>query len=222
MPELPPKQSPITLGEFINLHPFVEHGANGQIYLYHGTNCYRRLEIKLAGAILPGRGGLTFFTTRLTDAHAYAHVACMRDAAVQPRNSLTGEPVVLKVAFDETCWRQVDFIQASTNCLTDGREGLNLAVVDAIDSLRVVDVLYCSHILSKPCEQPIRSFADGRLMEGIRRLRGGDEAERPEVIAMRKVASIRRMVSEKVAGARSTELTYADQVRKLRQSQFRR
>ncbi|MGL1138519.1 hypothetical protein ACSIJM_23770, partial [Vibrio parahaemolyticus] len=53
--------------------------AQEEIYLYHGTNCYRRWEINRSGAIEPGRSNYSFFSTRAADAYRYARAASMRD-----------------------------------------------------------------------------------------------------------------------------------------------
>src|SRR5271163_320004 len=65
--------------------------AANEIFLYHGTNCYRRWEIKRTGAIEPGRSHYSFFCTRPGDAFRYARAACLRDVAPGAANSLTCE-----------------------------------------------------------------------------------------------------------------------------------
>ena len=85
--------------------------TTGDIFLYHGTNCYRRWEIKRCGMIEPGRSHYSFFCTKASTALTYARAACMRDMANHNINSLICEPVVLKVRFNKRSWLQVDFCQ---------------------------------------------------------------------------------------------------------------
>jgi hypothetical protein len=103
---------PPPLAEFAAGHGHLDYNQpENEIFLYHGTNCYRRWEINKTGFLEPGRNSYSFFTTRAQDAYAYARAACIRDIKPDSINSLICEPVVLRVRFTARTWLQVDFLQ---------------------------------------------------------------------------------------------------------------
>ena len=58
-------------------------------------------------------------------------------------NSLTSEPVVLKVVFNARTWMQVDFIQ-ELNPGDDDRLSLSVAALGPISVASIVDIMHCS------------------------------------------------------------------------------
>jgi hypothetical protein len=187
-----------------------------EIFLYHGTNCYRRWEIKRTGAIEPGRSHYSFFCTRAGDAFRYARAACLRDVAPGAANSLTCEPVVLRVRFNSRTWLQVDFIQ---NVLNDeGGQHLTLAVLGPVSSSAVVDVLHCRHgrRLGSNADA-VRSFEDGSLLIGIQQLRASLMRKRMDTWVMQRLGGLSRSMQVTLEGGEMPDLTFEDNLRRLRQ-----
>lgn len=193
------------LPEFLRHFPFVEHNWDGsEIYFYHGTNCYRRFEIRSAGEISLGRAGLLFLCTDADRAYDYGRVASLRDQQFGYRNNLSHEPVLLKVKFD---WRHCPDIDFVFNLNPDEPMAcdLSIAVNRPIDAERIVQVLHCEHSLEFLHEH--RNSADDELKQGIRVLRG-KSIQNPEVWAARGIESLNR--------ASSPELSLDDELRRLR------
>ncbi|MBS1953632.1 MAG: hypothetical protein JST89_05595 [Cyanobacteria bacterium SZAS-4] len=195
-----------------------------EIYLYHGTNCYRRWEINRSGAIEPGRSNYSFFCTRAADAYRYARAASMRDMSPGAVNSLICEPVVLKVRFNVRTWMQVDFIQeiGFVEEEENASLGLTMAVLGPVQFAAIVDILHCSHGRRLGCaSESIRTFDDGTLMEGIRHLREKLCKKRADAWVLKKLGIFTQQVGTKLLGGEMPELTLEDNLRRLRQSQVR-
>lgn len=193
------------LPEFLRHFPFVEHNWDGsEIYLYHGTNCYRRFEIRTSGEISLGRGGLLFLCTNADRAYDFARVSSVRDQAFGYRNNLSHEPVLLKVKFDWRNWKDIDFV---FNLNPDEPMGcdLSIAINEPVDADRIVQVLHCEHSLDFLHEH--RNPADEELKQGIKVLRGKTTGN-PEIWAARGL--------ERLNKGGSPELSTDDELRRLR------
>jgi hypothetical protein len=189
-----------------------------ELYLYHGTNCYRRWEIKRTGFIEPGRSNYSFFCTRAADAFTYARAACMRDISPGSVNSLTCEPVVLKVKINSRTWLQVDFIKdmGSGEQIEEG--GLSVAIVGPISSSFLVDVLHCMHGRRLGCtSESTRTFEDGTFLVAIYNLRDKLNRKRPDAWVMKHLGSFSQSMSVRLSGGEVPELTLEDSLRRLRQ-----
>jgi len=190
--------------------------AANEIFLYHGTNCYRRWEIKRTGAIEPGRSHYSFFTALPGDAFRYARSACLRDVIPGAANSLTCEPVVLKVKFNSRTWLQVDLIETMPG--DDDGPHLTLAVIGPVSSSAVMDVLHCLHgrRLGSNAES-VRSFEDGTLLLGIRQLRTNLVRRRVDIWVMGRLGSFTQSVTVTLSGGEVPEITLEDRLRRLKQ-----
>ena len=188
-----------------------------EIYLYHGTNCYRRWEINKAAAIEPGRSDYSFFCTKASDAYTYARAACMRDVQPMRINSLTCEPVVLKVRFNARTWMQVDFI-SELNPSDGDPLSLSVAVLGPVAVGNIVDILHCAHGTRKLGES-IRSFDDGTLIAGINHLKEKLAARRPDAWLLKKLGIFTQTVGARLGGPDVPDLTDDDYLRRLRQAQ---
>ncbi|MBN8662748.1 MAG: hypothetical protein J0M35_20435 [Candidatus Obscuribacter phosphatis] len=213
---LPDHEVPPPLASFAESHPGVEYNsATNEIILYHGTNCYRRWEINRSGFIEPGRSNYSFYSTRQQDAYAYARMACMRD--VKPDsvsfNSLSCEPVVLRLKFNERTWLQVDFVNNEQDS-----NGLVMAVLGPIHSSNVVEVLHCNHGTKRLAQGlSIRTFEDGEFARSIQRLRENFQKSRLDMWVLRKLGFVADKVGVTLKGGEVPALTHSDQLRKLRQ-----
>jgi len=205
------------LTDFAAEHSGLDYlSEQNEIFLYHGTNCYRRWEIKRTGAIEPGRSHYSFLCTRPGDAFRYARAACLRDVAPGAANSLTCEPVVLRVRFNSRTWLQVDFIQNVPN--DEGGEHLTLAVLGPVSSSAVVDVLHCMHGRRLDSNaDAVRSFEDGTLLVGIQQLRTTLMRKRMDTWVMHRLNGFTRSVQVSLAGGEMPDLTCEDNLRRLRQ-----
>lgn len=188
-----------------------------ELYLYHGTNCYRRWEIKRTGFIEPGRSNYSFFCTRAADAFTYARAACLRDISPGSVNSLTCEPVVLKVKINARTWLQVDFIKGA-GASEDDDSGLSIAVLGPISSTFLVDVLHCTHGRRLGCaSESIRTFEDGTFLAGIYQLREKLGQKRPDAWMLKHLGGFHQTLTVRLAGGEVPELTLEDSLRRLRQ-----
>lgn len=191
-----------------------------EIYLYHGTNCYRRWEINRSGAIEPGRSNYSFFCSRASDAYRHARAASMRDMSPGTINSLICEPVVLKVRFNTRTWLQVDFVKEIGFVEEDEStsNGLSLAVLGPVPFASIVDILHCSHgrRLGHVSES-IRTFDDGTFLENIRHLREKLCKKRADAWVLKKLGVFTQQVGTKLKGGEMPELTLEDNLRRLRQ-----
>jgi hypothetical protein len=210
---LPQHQAPPALREFMAEHQYIDRAANqGGVYFYHGTNCYRRWEIARCGAIEPGRSGYSFYCSSPEEAFTYARAACLRDIGPHNLNSLVSEPVVLKVRFNERSWMQADFVQPVTRPET--RTSLSVAVLGPIPMVHIEEVLHCNH--GRRDGQSIRTFDDRCLREGIRRLRRKTAKFRLDAWLLVKFGHWTRSAAVWLRGGKgTTELTTADQLRRL-------
>ena len=186
-----------------------------EIFLYHGTNCYRRWEINKTGYLEPGRNNYSFFCTKAEDAMAYARMACLRDIGPDAFNSLICEPVVLKAKFTARTWLQVDFVQSEA---AENR-GLTVAVLGPTLVSNIVEVLHCNHGargLAGGLDR-IRTFEDGEFLRNIRHLRDSLQKKRPDMWLLRKLGFMADKVGVTLKGGEVPALTHDDQLRKLRQ-----
>lgn len=197
-----------------------------ELYLYHGTNCYRRFEITRSGFIEPGRNHYSFFCTNPGEAYTYARAAAMRDMDPNSMNSLICEPVVLKVKFTERTWVQVDFVKPTNpNEVKESdseMDCLSMAVLGPISSDNIIEVLHCTH--GRRMEYGsfgIKTFADGTVLEGIQQLKETLAKKRLDAWMMKKIGLMKQTVSTKLSGGEVPELTSDDHLRKLRKNQLR-
>ena len=199
--------------------PNLDHDPiDEELYLYHGTNCYRRWEIKRSGFIEPGRSHYSFFCTRAADAFTYARAACMRDIAPGSVNSLICEPVVLKIKINSRTWLQVDFIKDIGSNEGSEEGGLCVAVLGPISSTFLVDVLHCTHGRRLGCNsESTRTFEDGTFLAAICHLREKLQKKRPDAWMLKQLGYFSQSVSVKLAGGEVPELTLEDNLRRLRQ-----
>jgi hypothetical protein len=208
------------LAEFARGKPGLDYdSAEDQILLYHGTNCYRRWEINRAGAIEPGRSDYSFFCTKASDAYTYARAACLRDIQPGQVNSLTSEPVVLKVVFNARTWMQVDFIQ-ELNPGDDDRLSLSVAALGPISVASIVDIMHCTHGTRRlGAGESVRSFEDGSLIAGIHHLKDKFTERRPDAWILKKLGIFTQRVGVKMTGGEMPDLKDSDFLRKLKQTQ---
>jgi hypothetical protein len=164
----------------------------------------------------PGRNQYSFFSSRATDAFRYARAACLRDVGPNAANSLTCEPVVLKVKFNSRTWCQVDFIREG-NSETEASH-LTFAVLGPVSAQHIIDVLHCMHgrRLGSSSES-IRTFEDGTLIAGIRSLRVKITRKRPDAWMLKRLHGIHQSVTVTLSGGEMPEITLADNLRRLRQ-----
>jgi hypothetical protein len=216
------------LAEFVAKQSGLEYNSSAQeIYLYHGTNCYRRWEIKRTGFIEPGRGNHSYFCTRKADAYMHARAACLKDASLGAVNSLTCEPVVLKVKFNARTWLQVDFVkdmvvQDKEAAAIGARRGFSLAVLGPIAAKAIVDILYCTHgrrLGLSP--ESMRTFADGTFLAGIYQLRDKLMKKRADMWMLSRLGNFSQSMGTSLAGGAVPELSSKDNLRRLRQVQVR-
>lgn len=189
------------------------NAAAGELVLYHGTNCYRRWEINRSGFVEPGRSNYSFFSTRQQDAYSYARAACIRDIKPETINSLSTEPVVLRLKFTERSWVQVDFVNTEPDS-----NGLSIAVLGPIHISNVIEVLHCTHGTKRLSQGiSIRTFEDGDFAKSIQRLRENLQKSRLDVWVLRKLGFVADKVGVTLKGGEVPSLTHNDQLRKLRQ-----
>lgn len=215
MESLPLHEVPPPLAEFAANTPGVDFNApDDEIYLYHGTNCYRRWEINKSGFIEAGRSNYSFFSIRPQEAYAYARAACLRDLKVDSVNSLTVEPVVLRVKFTSRTWLQVDFTQKDLEGL-----GLTLAVLGHVPVANVVEVLHCNHgnkrLAGGTCG--LKTF-DGDFLNDIRHLRETLQQKRMDMWLLKKLGLVADKVGVTLKGGEVPDITHMDQIKKLRRS----
>ncbi|MBU6450180.1 MAG: hypothetical protein KGS72_00260 [Cyanobacteria bacterium REEB67] len=222
---LPNYEAPPSLVEFAASRTDVDYDPEtNEIFLYHGTNCYRRWEINRTGFLEPGRNNYSFFCTRAEDAFAYARTACLRDIGPDAFNSLICEPVVLKAKFTARTWLQVDFLQSPQNDTAEQKktarsEGLTVAVLGPTLVSNIVEVLHCNHAgkgLAGGLDR-IRTFEDGEFLRNIRHLRDSLQKKRPDMWLLRKLGFMADKVGVTLKGGEVPALTHDDQLRKLRQ-----
>lgn len=214
---------PPPLTQFIAEHPDLDYDqSQNEIFLYHGTNCYRRWEINHTGAIETGQGNYSFFSARPHEAYQYARKAALRDMNLKAINSLTSEAVVLKVRFNARSWLQVDSVREPNVLDADGKiMGFTIAVLGPISFSNIVDVLYCTHNrrLTSTTES-VRSFENGTLIRGIRHLRFKLMERRPDAWLLKQLGRLTRKVEVELAGGEVPDLTLQDDLRRLKQFQM--
>ena len=187
--------------------------------MYHGTNCARRWEINRCGNIEPGRSGYSFFTTDPHSAYAYARVASLRDIGPGQANSLTSEAVVIKVRFTARTWMQADFVQEMPSGALEERTELSVAVLGPVPCSQIVEVQHCSHerrlASNNPLTPPVRTFADGKLLRGIQRLKGKTRHFRLDAYVLLKLGIFWRKLMALGKGSQPLEVTTSDELRRL-------
>ncbi len=187
------------------------------VFFYHGTNCYRRWEIKRGGIIEPGRSNYSFFCSKAGTALNYARAACLRDMSNYSPNSLICEPVVLKVCFNKRTWLQVDFWQADNPGSLEDKSNLTLAVLGPISADLIVDVLHCNHG-RRLNSGGINSLTNDALFKSLQRLREKLTKRRADAWVLRQLGSLVQNVSVRIAGGAVPDLTLEDSLRRLRQT----
>jgi hypothetical protein len=141
----------------------------------------------------------------------------MRDLQPYRINSLTSEPVVLKVRFNARTWMQVDFIQ-ELNPGDGDPLSLCVAALGPVPVANVVDILHCTHGGRRlGAGESIRSFEDGTLIAGIQHLREKLAQKRPDAWILRKLGIFTQTVGARLSGGEVPELTDDDFLRRLRQ-----
>ena len=208
------------LVQFLGQWPAVEHNADSsEIYLYHGTNCFRRWEINRSGNIDPGRSGYSFYTADQHTAYAYARAACRRDIGPGVANSLTAEAVVIKVRFTARTWMQADFVQEMPSGPSEELTELSVAVLGPIPCSHIIEVFHCSHegrlASNTPLTSPVRTFADGSLRQGIRRLRCKTGHFRLDAYLLLYLGIWWRKLMTCTLGKKPLEVTASDELRRL-------
>jgi hypothetical protein len=207
------------LADFIAEQANIDYNlADHEVYLYHGTNCYRRWEIKRTGFIEPGRNHYSFFCTRPAAAYRYARAACIRDINSSSVNSLICEPVVLKVKFNARNWVQVDFVNELNSLEGEDDVGLCVAVLGPISASALVDVLHCMHGRRLgSLQEATRTFENGTFLASIYQLRGNLGRNRPDAWMLKYLGVCSQAVSVRLAGGEVPTLTLEDDLRRLRQ-----
>lgn len=212
-------QRPASLDAFAAEHLTADYNAIDQeLFLYHGTNCYRRWEIKRTGFIEPGRNSYSFFCTRPAAAFKYAREACIRDISPTSVNSLICEPVVLKVKFNTRTWVQVDFVTQISPGACEDDTGLCVAVLGPISSSCMVDVLHCMHGRRLCCvSEATRTFEDGTFLASIYQLRRNQRRNRPDAWMLKHLGTFSQVVTVGLGGGEVPAITFEDNLRRLRQ-----
>ena len=191
-------------------------GDLGDIFLYHGTNCYRRWEIKRSGIIEPGRNNYSFFSTKASTALKYARAASMRDTARYNSNSLICEPVVLKVRFNKRLWLQVDFWQSDSLNNIDDKGNLLLAVLGPISADLITDIMYCNHGRRLKAGRGSQ-LTNEALFKNLQRLRQKLNKRRADTWILKRLSVLSQNITVQLTGGKVPELTFADNLRRLRQ-----
>ncbi len=210
-------QTPLDLAQFVAEQDNIDVEAeSGDVFLYHGTNCYRRWEIKRGGLLEPGRSNYSFFCSKENIALRYARAASLRDMASYSANSLICEPVVLKVRFNKRTWLQVDFWQADNPGNNDEKDNLSLAILGPISADLITDVLHCNH--GRRLSSGIAgSLANEAILENLQHLREKLSQRRADSWLLKQLGSFSQELTVRLAGGDVPQLTFADTLRKLRQ-----
>ncbi len=136
-------------------------------------------------------------------------------------NSLSSEPVVMKVKFNARTWVQVDFIQPiPTLDETVKEKRLTLAVLGPVTCNNIVDILHCTHgrRLGVSIES-IKTFADGSFLESIRHLKEKLTQKRVDSWVLKKLGVMEQELMVALSGGKPVpELSPDDHIRKLKQS----
>ena len=211
-----PFQPPLDLAQFVAEQADLDWDQNtGDVFLYHGTNCYRRWEINRGGMIEPGRSSYSFFCTKASTALTYARAACMRDMANQSVNSLICEPVVLKVRFNKRSWLQVDLCQPVNPGNADEKSNLSLAVLGPIATEFIVNVLHCSH--GRRFSSGLDALKTRAIVLQLQKLREKLSKRRADAWVLKQLGSLSRTMNSRLAGGVVPDLTLVDNVKRLRQ-----
>lgn len=165
-----------------------------------------------SGNVLPGKSGYSFYCTSSEDAFNYARAACMRDIGMGSSNSLTAEPVVLKVKFTPRLWLQADFVHD----LPDSNEHAEVAVLGPVPSMYIEEVLHCHHERAMSDRTVhVRSFADGSLKAGTQRMRAKTQHWRLDAFLLLNIGTFLRRAAIWLNGKQPLELSNTDEVRRL-------
>ncbi len=220
---VPDHQVPPPLSQFAAECSGLEYDQEtDEVFLYHGTNCYRRWEITRTGYFEPGRTEYSFFCTNAADAYTYARAACMRDLGPDSFNSLICEPVVLKVKFTSRTWLQVDFIQVLSVSAEHDSPTYSVAVLGPVPSSFIWDIFHCTHGRRlRDGNYSTKTFEDGTFADNIRHLKETLAKNRPDAWLLKKLGLMRQKMEVKLSGGEVPEVTFDDQLKKLKKSQAR-
>jgi hypothetical protein len=114
---------------------------------------------------------------------------------------------------------QVDFVQELNPNEVDENSGISLAVLGPVQHTNIVDILHCTHGRRLGHSESIRTFEDGTLLEGIRHLRDKLCQKRIDAYVLKKLGVLTQKVGVKLKGGEVPDLTFEDNLRRLRQSQ---
>jgi len=126
------------------------------------------------------------------------------------------EPVVIKVRFDARTWIQADFVRFEEPIDGGDRTVVCVAVVGPVNLKCIEAVLYCSHgnRYHRQC-QPVRTFADAKLIAGIKKMRNDASRFRADAWALSQMCLIRQDLHNRLAAGGALEVTAADELRRL-------
>ncbi len=128
----------------------------------------------------------------------------------------------MKVKFNARTWVQVDFIQPIMRLEEGKEERLTLAVLGPVACSNIVDILHCTHgrRLGVSIES-IKTFADGTFLDSIRNLKEKLQQKRVDGWVLKKLGLMEQEIMVYLGGGNVPELSSDDQIRKLKQSNFR-
>jgi hypothetical protein len=116
---------------------------------------------------------------------------------------------------------QIDFIQ-ELNPGDGDPLSLSAAALGPVPAANIVEVLHCTHGGSKlGAGESVRIFEDGTLLSNIQHLKETLAARRPDAWVLKKLGFFTQNVSTSLKGGQVPDLTYEDNLRRLRQGQVR-
>ncbi len=125
---------------------------------------------------------------------------------------------MLKVRFNKRTWLQVDFWQPVNPGNFDEKGNLSLAVLGPISTDLIVDVLFCGHGRRlRSGSGTINYLNDQALYASIQLLRDKLIRRRPDAWVLRNLNVFSQNVSTRLTGGMVPELTFADNLRRIRQ-----
>ncbi len=96
---------------------------------------------------------------------------------------------------------------------------ISLAVLGPVQHTNIVDILHCMHGRRFGQSESIRTFEDGTLLEGIKHLRDKLCQKRLDTWMLKKLGCLTQKVGVRLKGGEVPDLTFEDNLRRLRQSQ---
>ncbi len=131
-------------------------------------------------------------------------------------NSLICEPIVLKVRFNKRTWLQVDFWQPDNPGNAEEKSNLSLAILGSISAELITNVMHCNHgrRLSSGVASPLTNEA---LFKSLQRLREKLIKRRADAWVLKQIGGLSQNITVQLAGGDVPELTFADNLRRLRQ-----